>query len=360
MNDLSPSTYQLVGTWFGSKKQLQVISVNRDYKNTFLNVHCTICAKDKELYGDAIYKITPQRVRNNSEPCGCSRNYKYDENQARIRVRRLAESFGVVFKDFKGVFKGSRSRVILECREGHTWTKWYANMSQGAGCILCSQKACGLKLQKERTNFLIEKFKSSGHYTEGTVFRRTDRANVWMLHCPDCCTEGQEFLAHLSSLNRGSKTCLCKPKTGFDKSKPSVFYVLKIRSDKQCFTGFGVTGDFKTRIKTHKSELSKKNFLIDEYCVFNITGEQALFLEGTTKKSFPIFSQEVKGFVIEATYEHMYNEVIKMCEHKILDWYSDDHLLLDKIKCTSSSDSPALFKVRTNSNRSLDCGLDLI
>jgi hypothetical protein len=95
-------------------------------------------------------------------------------------------------------------------------------------------------------------------------------------------------------------------KSGYNTKNPAIFYIIKTES----FVGYGISGKIKDRINRHKRAIEEAGLTILSIDKFSGSGIDILNLESDIKNTFPCNSQDIKGFVREATFISYYNELI--------------------------------------------------
>lgn len=102
--------------------------------------HCSICAKDAELFGNANFVVIKGSLTKDRLPCGCSPRPQWKEWQHRIRIERKCKEKGYLFKGWSGEYKGTNTKLILECtHDGNVWETLTTNGLMGdKGCPKCS------------------------------------------------------------------------------------------------------------------------------------------------------------------------------------------------------------------------------
>ena len=120
-SELEQDKFSLSRPTFGKDNQLTVIGwkgKSGDIK--YYIVKCSECSKDPELFGDGIFKASKIVLTKGIISCGCSRCHKWTETQYIIRIKRLCNEKGYIFKGFAENFKGSQTKLSLECpTHGH-------------------------------------------------------------------------------------------------------------------------------------------------------------------------------------------------------------------------------------------------
>lgn len=133
-----------------------------------------------------------------------------------------------------------------------------------------------------------------------------------------CLHDGNEWcttnLRHLMA-GHGCSRCTVY---GFDGSRPSFFYVMRISKEgEDGFTGYGITRNFKDRVRHHKKHLKDAGFSIQDYKLFEIHGRIATKIEQDVNRNFINNRQEITGFKKEATSYDKYDAVISFVSGRI-------------------------------------------
>ena len=124
------------------------------------------------------------------------------------------------------------------------------------------------------------------------------------------CPEHGEFSLSLHSFFHGESGCSSCAKTGFDKNKTGYIYVLKADSAINSFTGYGISNVPKNRLKSHHKVLKDRGYIISECKVFKGDGKTIQETERFIINNFEIHSQDIPGFIREATLITNYRRVI--------------------------------------------------
>jgi hypothetical protein len=134
-----------------------------------------------------------------------------------------------------------------------------------------------------------------------------------------CCEAGHIWsTTKVVTFVRDKHTCASCSQRGFDKNKAGYVYILKICSESQGFTGYGITGNLNKRLSTHARNLKKLGMSIVDSRTFDIeSGTVVQEVEESIKKMFPTVRQNVEGFAKEATYLDLYEDVVTFVEEKI-------------------------------------------
>lgn len=184
------------------------------------------------------------------------------------------------------------------------------------GCVSCrcSHNYRWTKVQRE---FQIrEKLKSMfAHisFVDWLDGKTDSRAKIVI----NCKTHGNAVVNLQKFFAAESEICPSCVRRGFDKEKPGAFYVLRVVGRIGEFTGFGITNKIDDRLATHKRNLKKLGFVIDEMEIFETEGWIANSVERLVKNNFQRLPQEVEGFITEATHYHFYDDVVSFVDEQI-------------------------------------------
>ena len=154
-----------------------------------------------------------------------------------------------------------------------------------------------LKIKERNSNLQFLRWESSDYGIHSTIY----------LECP---THG-EFSTTLTNFIHNETGCpMCAGGGGFDRSKTGYFYVLKVQSSENSFTGYGITGNLENRLRTHEKSFSDNGYSIVDNYFFVGKGDTVLALEGSVKRAFPRNSQDIDGFKTEATLCENFKDVV--------------------------------------------------
>ena len=194
------------------------------------------------------------------------------------------------------IFSLSKSDIVsgfkpCGCGVGHKWTKHQY--------IVRINRECDRRGNIEFLGFSEEYRGSRTHI----VLRCLKGGEVWST------VTVKNFLA-----GKGRSCCLLN---GFDRFKPSVLYILKIKGIRSRFTGYGVSNNFSRRLSEHKRNLLSHGLKIEEYKTFSISGTEALRIENRLKYTFHPYKNDVEGFKTEATHYDRYDDVVAFVQNNM-------------------------------------------
>lgn len=196
------------------KENLTVLGWHPEHKRQRSRVYfiiCSVCSKDKELFGDGVFISRKAELVRGSVPCGCSPITKWTEEQYRIRVVRLCKELGYQFNGWAEEFKGYNTRLKLVSRLGETDSLSISRFLKGQRCRL--EKAYKISQAfKKKDEVIIQKFMDSGQFHPLTEFWRSDTISndgyrrSWWVKCGEC---GEVAESKRSNLYYGFKPCSC-------------------------------------------------------------------------------------------------------------------------------------------------------
>lgn len=149
--------------------------------------------------------------------------------------------------------------VCLQCE--NVWKATGASrVSQETGCPTCSRG----DLHSDRRNSLASKFPEiasefhptrNGKITPNDFVVASNRKFWWKCSNSNCEEEWRTSVAHRTIDGTGCPTCA---ETGYDRSKPGQYYVIKILDDAGDIIYFkgGISNQYKKRFKQHLSHFA--------------------------------------------------------------------------------------------------------
>lgn len=237
------------GAKFG---KLTVVGWNGKYGNPKKYiVTCESCSADSELHGEGYFAISKGHLTRNCVPCGCTDKCNWTEDQYIVRLKRVCENTGLVFKGWANKFTtANKTLVDADCQEhgkiGNTTISFMLDKKFVKGCRGCFAIRMG-NFKRKDDDILVNRFMQSGGYPEGTVFSRSDRLDknghkkYWNVYCPDCDTYGE---SHIVGLCKGSRCCKCS------LQRPQETYINLVKDgDDVVAIKFGVANLSLERIK---------------------------------------------------------------------------------------------------------------
>lgn len=215
-------------------------------------VKCRICAKDKELFGDGIFKARREHLARGIRPCGCGKNVRWSMEQYKVLMNRKLIEQNVKFVSYvDDGEKGLKAKCNLHCEEHNiTFTKRVAEIVRGFP-VLCPECSFEVRQSKARRpdEEMIQEFRKSGSFHEGTVFTRSNRVSksgkmiYWHVDCPICGVIGESASSDLKS---GKICCGC------GKQRQNLSYLIALKDgDLIIALKFGITRDLDKRLKDH-------------------------------------------------------------------------------------------------------------
>lgn len=170
-------------------------------------VACSVCSSDSELWPEIHMNRTS--VRDEKLSCSCSAKVNYTMRQQILRASRKAKEICVRIDEIKKSKTARTSTVKTyclkhneenECRISTLLERKYC-CSIGAVEAVQRERKIG---DEEATNI----FMSSGRFTHGTYFVRSESRRLWDVHCPKCKSD-EYAKAGISSVWTSSTSGLC-------------------------------------------------------------------------------------------------------------------------------------------------------
>lgn len=233
-------------TQYGLQNQLKLLG--RCSESGLYLVKCDVCAQDAELYGEGVFETYKINLLNNKMPCGCSKMPKWTKEQFSILCKRAAKSLGYEFIDFHGEWKGSYTKVKLLCSKHGEWigSKIGHLLNSGAGCPKCKIETVAKSKMKPDSE-MIKSFILTGAFSDGTKFRRMDKAETgslkyrWEVVCPVC---GEKNISLAENLQAGKVPCICS------NHRQTFGYINKVENTAGDIVAikFGVTNNIRRRV----------------------------------------------------------------------------------------------------------------
>lgn len=109
---------------------------------------CSLCGKDKELYGQGLFTASKEHLLRGTLPCGCSQRVVHNEDQYKTLVARECIKKCITFHGFYEEFCGNRTKLKLSCKEGHLFNPTISNFLRGTSCGVCGKMAAAHKRRR--------------------------------------------------------------------------------------------------------------------------------------------------------------------------------------------------------------------
>lgn len=233
-------------------------------------VYCENCAKDPELFGEAIFKSTLNSLNKGSKPCGCSNMHWTTEQYKILIARQLQDSiFTIDYRD--ALVLKSYTKVLITCtKHGSTKTIKVSDVVLGRKpCEECKSEKQSQRCRKN-DNEIIQKFLQSGVFSDDVIFKRSERLDsyghrrYWSVYCPECDMWAD---ATHTNLKKGQKPCECKP-------MPIRFAYINLIKDGSLDLAlkFGISSKPELRLK---SISYKTSLMIENLGVWNFQDESS-------------------------------------------------------------------------------------
>lgn len=145
-------TDPMIGMIHKNNPNLKIVGISNTRKNgqTTYVCHCEVCAKDKELFGDANFTISKQNFVKGRVPCGCGSPHYWSEQQQVIIVNRILSQSDLTleFRGWAENYNGVRTKMKILCPlHGESITTRLDSFLNGVyGCTSCSNHGLDYKL----------------------------------------------------------------------------------------------------------------------------------------------------------------------------------------------------------------------
>lgn len=230
--------------------------------------------------------------------------------------------YGTVFTKVENGYYGTWYYECPKCshdkffQAGVCTGKFYSiasSLKKGSHACRCSPRYMFTADQRQmQVEEKLEEEKSNLTFLRWVEPFKNDTSKL-VLFCPEH-GEREVVISKFLSRNRRCTTCT---KGGYDKNKEAVVYTLLAEGQRFSFTGYGVSTNHKTRMTTHRRNLKKHNMMVVTSEAFPTSGSSALQVERMLKGSFDRYPQEVEGFLTEATYPELYEDVVNFIKQQI-------------------------------------------
>lgn len=304
------------GTKLGENDHLEVIGWagrNRTHKRYV--IHCTVCEKDTDLYGDGYFTNLKADLEIGKLPCGCAKSSRKNEAQLKVLVERALLGTDCKFLGWVGRFEGVKTRCTLYCTEHGEWESSRASQviyNNIVGCPKCGHNRIA-DARRLPDYVMIDKFMRSEAFHERTSFERSSRLNkrgysiYWDVTCDKCDTT---YSSNYTNLIAGKVGCNC----GTHNYK--YCYINLIRDGNDFIAvKFGVSKDKRRR---QKEQDRVSIYCIEPYGVWEFNSKQACKLAEneclSTLFCGVVSRQEVPDGWSETTYTYNLDKIIRIYE----------------------------------------------
>lgn len=93
---------------------------------SYFKVKCIVCSEDSELYGDAVFETTFNRLKLSQLPCGCAKAKRFSAKQHEIKIKRIINSLGLQIDlvsvpiEHKNILKQDITLFCLKAQKEYT------------------------------------------------------------------------------------------------------------------------------------------------------------------------------------------------------------------------------------------------
>lgn len=257
-------------------------------RNKVFNFHCNVCSEDQELWGDEFITCTWGDLNKGQIPCGCSSRPQWSEQQVIILINRRCEELNFVFKGFVEDYSGFvKTYLILYNPTTHnTWDTTTVNsfLKKEVRDPLLNGRGFSDGGWKVKFLLLYNNLKYKNFRRVDKVRQSNKYESYWEVYCTIC---KNYYSARQNCLIKGKTICDCPTFSGFNKSKPANFYLVRWYDSEKSYLKFGITNrEVTVRVSEQKS-VSKLNYEII-YTIHHESGKTVLGCENTLKRSLEI------------------------------------------------------------------------
>lgn len=164
---------------------------------------------------------------------------------------------------------------------------------KGRGCPICGvEQASQIKINNSKMSFAEKANRVHNNKYDYDIDTYVGVFEKVKITCKEHGVFYQVATDHLKG--RGCAKC---SNLGFQQNKPAVLYILITDGN---FIGFGISGDFNKRLRTHRNKLKSHNIEIVDVFLFEGYGENVLDAESYIKRTFANSNVFIEGFKTEA------------------------------------------------------------
>lgn len=265
-------------------------------------------------HGDFTQSPNKHMYRRGCPKCGMDRVKAIRRDSQETFIEKAKEVHGDTYDYSLVQYVNSRTYVDIICKEHGVFSQEAKMHTSGQGCPKCANKLNGLSCRKPQQQFLEEVRRVHGDKYDYSLTDYQGAHKDIEIICREHGVFKQRALSHLF----GNGCPRCSTRT-YKEGTEGVVYILKVVGYTD-FTGYGVTQNFESRLSTHKRNLRRAGFFIEDYyCSDPMPIADFWFIENKLKSNFslPMISVDVEGFRTEST-DAFYEEVILFMNQEIL------------------------------------------
>lgn len=98
--------------WTKTTPRGGTLTITRIREDKSADLVCSICHSDKELFPEDLNLKVPTELKTKC-PCACAKNYRWNEAQRVVHLKRECKKRGYIFKGFKEEFQGNKTYIVL-------------------------------------------------------------------------------------------------------------------------------------------------------------------------------------------------------------------------------------------------------
>lgn len=259
------------GTEFKTPKNgvLTVVGIaGKQCRNKLYACHCSVCHQDEQMFPDLETSPKNNLVRG-SVPCGCSKTYRWNDRQYRLRLRN--DDYEVISQE---EITGNRQEIRLRCdHDGHEWESRVNDLLNGNGCPKCKARKLGeSKRNDDPLTPVLSRCSELGIKFHGFVDGeyKNQKTNLDLeCHC------GNKWKPTYNNFVHGEQGCPACAKTGYSTGKAGVFYVVHWHKHDKEFLKIGITnnGEYRITKQMNKTDFTPTILYFPEFADGNVAAD---------------------------------------------------------------------------------------
>lgn len=236
----------------------------------YLGSHVRI--KHRHICGHE-WLVSPTHVLHTGRECNkCGGSMKKTHDVYVAEISKINPSIQVL-----GEYVNDRTKIRHRHDCGHEWDVMPNSILRGYGCPKCADSGCHRKTHQE---YVHEAYKANKSITVlGTYLD----ARTPILHKHEC---GYEWMIRPDDVKHGYGCPVCANR-GFQVGKSGVLYYFMIEYNGIRAIKYGISSNFTTRMKKHKTNLNLAGAkIISEVTFIEMSGRDILDLEKLIKRNY--------------------------------------------------------------------------
>lgn len=238
-----------------------------------------ICKKHGEFKISAAWHINGQ---------GCPRcSGRNRDKTTKEFIQDAVEVWSDTYTYDRAEYHGSKTHLIVTCREHGDFKTTPNGLLRGYGC-----PTCGGSAKQTQEQFVAAARAVHGNkydYSQAVYINNQTPVVI-------SCDEHGEFLQRPAN-HKSGQGCPACANNGFNASEPAWFYVVGLYGPNGEYVGFGITRDLEFRLKTHARTLREHGMELEVlHSRLYSRGRDALDTETAVKQLLPTVNIGIDGF----------------------------------------------------------------